>query len=87
MEIAQLLLLNAGVSVALFIALWLYSIRIQDPSFIDSWWPLGMVVMAWTSYLITGGRGPHAALLTGLCAIWGMRLGVYLLWRWRKHGA
>ena len=45
MEIAQLLLLNAGVSIALFIGLWLYSIRIKDPSFIDSWWPLGMVVM------------------------------------------
>ena len=86
MDITQLLVLNAGVSIALFIGLWLYSIRIQDPSFIDSWWPLGMVVMALTSYLITGGRGPHAALLTVLCAVWGLRLGIYLLWRWRKHG-
>ena len=87
MEIANLLALNAAISIALFIGLWLFSIRIQDPSFIDSWWPLGMVVMAVTSYAITGGRGPHALALTLLCAVWGLRLGIYLLWRWRKHGA
>ena len=87
MEILTLLTLNAAIAVALFIGLWLISIRIQDPSFIDSWWPLGMVVMAVTSYAITGGRGPHALALTLLCAVWGLRLGIYLLWRWRKHGA
>jgi steroid 5-alpha reductase family enzyme len=25
-------------------------------------------------------------LLVGLCAAWGLRLGLYLLWRWMHHG-
>ena len=86
MAIVYLLLVNAGVSALCFIGLWLYSIRIKDPSFIDSWWPLGMVVMAVTSFLWTGSRGPHAWALTVICAVWGLRLGLYLLWRWRKDG-
>jgi len=86
MQIVQLLAINAAVSAALFIALWLINVRIKDPSFIDSWWALGMVVMALTSFAVTGGGDPHRLALTVLCAAWGLRLGVYLLWRWRKHG-
>jgi len=86
MPIVQLLAINAAISVALFIVLWLINVRIKDPSFIDSWWALGMVVMAATSFAITGGGDPHRLTLTILCSIWGLRLGGYLLWRWRKQG-
>lgn len=86
MDIVQLLLLNAAVSVALFLGLWAINVAIKDPSFIDSWWALGMVVMAITSFAITGGGDPHRLALTVLCTVWGLRLGVYLLMRWRQHG-
>jgi steroid 5-alpha reductase family enzyme len=86
MQIVELLAENAAISAVLFIALWLFNVRIKDPSFIDSWWALGMVVMAWTSFVLTGGGDPHRLALTVLCSLWGLRLGVYLLWRWRKHG-
>ena len=86
MDIVQLLAVNAGVSAVCFLILWLISVRLRDPSFVDSWWALGMVVMAVTSFVWTGSRGPHALLLTGLCATWGLRLGFYLLWRWRRDG-
>ena len=86
MQIVQLLALNAAVSVALFIALWLFNLRTKDPSFIDSWWALGMVVMAWTSFAFSGGGDRHRVALTLLCSVWGLRLGGYLLWRWRKQG-
>lgn len=86
MTIAQLLGVNILVVAACFTGLWLLSIRLKDPSFVDSWWALGMVVLAWTSFLFTGNSGPHALALTLLCTVWGLRLGVYLLWRWRKHG-
>jgi hypothetical protein len=33
------------------------------------------------------GSTPHGALLTSLCTLWAARLGGYLFWRWRKHGA
>ncbi|HEX5377089.1 MAG TPA: DUF1295 domain-containing protein [Phenylobacterium sp.] len=87
MQILELLALNALFSVGLFLGLWLINVAIKDPSFIDSWWALGMVVIAITSFLITGGGDLHRTVLTGLCTIWGLRLGFYLLWRWRQHGA
>ncbi len=86
MQIVNLLALNAAVSVVLFIVLWLYNLRTKDPSFIDSWWALGMVVMAVSTFLIEGGGDPHRLALTVLCTIWGLRLGLYLIWRWRKQG-
>jgi len=86
MEYAQLLLQNLALSAALFVLLWLINLLTRDPSFIDSWWPIGMVVTAWATYAFVGHTGAHATLLTILCTIWGLRLGLYLLWRWRKHG-
>ncbi len=86
MPIAELLLINAVLSAGLFLGLWMINVAIKDPSFIDSWWALGMVVIAITSYAVTGG-GDHRLALTVLCSVWGLRLGLYLLWRWRKHGA
>lgn len=86
MEIAQLLIPNLLLSASLFVLLWVVNLQIKDPSFIDSWWPIGMVVLAWLSLVSTGQGGRHALLLTGLCTLWGVRLGVYLFWRWRTHG-
>ncbi|MBC7770384.1 MAG: DUF1295 domain-containing protein [Phycisphaerales bacterium] len=75
------------VSAACFLALWLISLRINDPSFVDSWWALGIVVLVWATYMQIVEPGPHATALLLLGTAWGLRLGVYLLWRWRKHGA
>lgn len=86
MDVTQILVVNAAVVGACFLVLWLISIRLKDPSFVDSWWALGMVVITWTTFLFTGGRGPHASALTILCTIWGLRLGLYLFRRWRKDG-
>jgi steroid 5-alpha reductase family enzyme len=87
--VIQLLLplaINAAVSAAAFGVLWLLNLRTRDPSFIDSWWALGLVLTAVVTLAVTGGGDPHRWLLTGLCAVWGLRLGAYLLWRWRRHG-
>ena len=87
MDVVTILLANIAVTTACFFVLWRIAIHLKDPSFIDSWWALGMVVTALVSFALRGGQGLHAALLAGLCAAWGLRLGLYLLWRWRKHGA
>ena len=86
MDIAELLLMNAVITAACFFVLWRIAVIIRDPSFVDSWWALGMVVIAFASLDITHGPKPHGLILTGLCAAWGVRLGSYLLWRWRKQG-
>ncbi|KSB88129.1 hypothetical protein AS593_15725 [Caulobacter vibrioides] len=82
----QILLVDAAASAAAFLALWLVGLRLRDVSFIDAWWGLGMALIAWTAFL-QGPPTPRGMLLTGLCTLWAVRLGGYLLWRWRKHGA
>ena len=86
MIIAALLVVNAIVTALCFIALWLISLRLKDVSFIDAWWALGLVVIAGVSFMNSPPGAPHAILLTALCTIWGLRLGGYLLWRWRQQG-
>jgi len=86
MALIEFLGVNALILGVCIIGLWLLSIRLKDVSFIDSWWPMGMVVVAWVSFLQSNDPSPRRLLLVGLCTLWGGRLGGYLLWRWRKHG-
>lgn len=85
-EVLFLILANLILSLALFLILWGVSIAIRDPSFVDSWWGFGVVVLAWASYLQPDDKSPHGLLLAALATAWGLRLGLFLLWRWRKHG-
>ena len=86
MNAMTLLAANAAVLVALFVALWLICLKTRDVTPVDSVWALGMVAMAGVTWLQAGGDGARKNLLLGLCALWGVRLGGYLLWRWRDHG-
>jgi steroid 5-alpha reductase family enzyme len=63
-----------------------FSFRSKDPSYIDALWGYGFVVVAVAAALQTDGDRGRKALLVGLTAAWGLRLGTYLLWRWRKNG-
>jgi steroid 5-alpha reductase family enzyme len=80
-----LLAVNAAVSAVAFVGLWLIGLRLKDVSFIDSWWGVGMALIAWTTWLQSGAT-PHGTLLTLLCTVWALRLGGYLLWRWHTNG-
>ncbi|MGZ5931676.1 MAG: DUF1295 domain-containing protein [Rhizomicrobium sp.] len=84
--IAMLLLQNALIVAVCFAILWRIALRIRDVSFVDAWWALGMVVLAWSSFFGTGAASPRKLLLLVLCSAWGLRLGFYLLWRWRRNG-
>ncbi|MGE0740030.1 MAG: DUF1295 domain-containing protein [Hyphomonadaceae bacterium] len=77
---------NLAISAAFFAALWLISLRLKDPSFIDAWWALGVIVLSWSTFAQLEAPGPHATALTLLSTAWALRLGVYLIWRWRKNG-
>lgn len=86
MTVAELLAGNALILAALFVLLWLVTLRTRDVTPVDSVWAIGMVVMAVASFARADGNVGRKALLLGLCAVWGLRLGGYLLWRWRQHG-
>lgn len=85
-EALPIILTNLIVAGVCFTALWLISIPLKDPSYIDSWWALGVVVLAWSTFVQLTDPGPHAVALLFLASAWGLRLGVYLFWRWAKHG-
>jgi steroid 5-alpha reductase family enzyme len=85
-DLPHILLVDVALSCALFIALWITAIVIRDPSFIDAWWALGVVVLALATFAQLPEHTTHALILTGLASLWGLRLGTYLFWRWRKQG-
>ncbi len=86
-EALPILLTNLAVSGICFAALWLISIPLKDPSYVDSWWGAGVVVLAWSTYAQFEVPSPHATALLFLASAWGLRLAVYLFWRWRNSGA
>lgn len=86
MSVAAVLATNAAVLVLLFVLAWLACLKMRDVTPVDSLWALGMVAMAASTFVRTGGDATRKGLLLGLCALWGVRLGGYLLWRWRRQG-
>jgi steroid 5-alpha reductase family enzyme len=87
MTIISILATNALLLVALFFVLWLITLQTRDVTPVDSVWALGMVVLGWSTYAQSGGDATRKLLMMTLCTVWGVRLGGYLLWRWRQHGA
>jgi steroid 5-alpha reductase family enzyme len=81
-----ILAVNLAVAVASFLLLWAICLKLRDVTPVDSYWAFGMVVIAVSTFLQTDGSPPRKALLLGLCALWGLRLGGHLLARWRSHG-
>lgn len=82
----QILAVNALVLVVLFLVLWRIAVWIGDVTFVDGVWAFGMVAMAASTFVQVRQPTDRRLLLLGLCALWGLRLGGYLTWRWRSHG-
>lgn len=86
MSVLSILAANALFLIASFILLWLICLKTRDVTPVDSVWALGMVALAVTTFYLTGEPTTRKWILLGLCAAWGLRLGGYMLWRWRDHG-
>lgn len=72
-----------GVVMALTLAI---SLRTKNWSVIDTFWGLGFVAVAVSSFLVSTGHGDTGRRLVALLvpAVWGLRLAGYL--HWRNHG-
>lgn len=64
---------------ALMILVWLLSIRLHDVSIVDIVWGPSFLLSALLVLLET--RGQRQWIITGLIAIWALRLAMYLAWR------
>jgi steroid 5-alpha reductase family enzyme len=86
MHVLTVLLVDAAVSIVAFAILGFICVRMKDVTVVDSFWALGMVVLALAAFVQSPGASPRRLLLLGLCAVWGLRLAGYLVWRWRTRG-
>jgi steroid 5-alpha reductase family enzyme len=59
----------------------------RDASVIDLWWGPGIAWLAFaTAWVFPDGDPARRQLVLGLSTVWGLRLGIHLLWRSRGAG-
>ncbi len=85
-DFVSTMLINATALLAVILALWAYSVKIRDVSFIDAFWAFGMVLLAWATWAQSSAPDARSQLLLGLTSLWGLRLTFHLWTRWRAHG-
>jgi steroid 5-alpha reductase family enzyme len=73
-----------AVGAAAMLALWGVSLVRRNVSIVDVWWGPGFALLAAVSFVLAPAPGPRGALLLGLVALWGLRLGLHLFVR--NHG-
>lgn len=76
-----LLMTTFSAVLAFLLVAWGVSLIRKDASIVDAFWGPGFVLVAAVAYFTTDGFEPRRLLVLGLTSLWGLRLGVYLLWR------
>jgi steroid 5-alpha reductase family enzyme len=71
--------------VVLFVLLWALSVRLRDVSIVDAFWGPSFVLVAAVVALTGSGDTGVRWLLLGMTALWGFRLGGFLLARFLRH--
>jgi steroid 5-alpha reductase family enzyme len=74
-----LLLTGALVASLSMLALWLLQMRIHDASHVDAAWALLIAACGVLYALLADGSGAMRVLAALLAGLWGLRLGLYLL--------
>jgi steroid 5-alpha reductase family enzyme len=101
MALLQLYAVSALAILCLMTVLWIASLLLCNSSIVDVFWGPGFVLVNWTAFaLAPGGFSGRKWLTSALITVWGLRLGLYILWRnrgkpedfryrkWREdHGA
>lgn len=75
----------AAAVVALFLAVWVVSLRIEDVGIVDTFWGLSFVLVALVIAATGDGDTDLRWLLLAMTAIWGARLAAFLFLRFRRH--
>lgn len=70
-------------TLALALPVWALSVVLRDVSIVDITWGLLVLTPVAVTVALHPPGGPRTALVLALCAIWALRLGVYIAWRHR----
>jgi len=82
----SILLSNLLIVLLLMLVAWGVSLAKKDAGVADSFWGLGFVLVAWTTFAWADGYVLRKWLLTVLTTIWGLRLAVHITRRnWGKE--
>ncbi|MFP3896490.1 MAG: DUF1295 domain-containing protein [Anaerolineales bacterium] len=86
MTFLEIYSIGALAILGLMTALWLISLILKDASIVDIFWGPGFVMACWIYFSLTpNGFLPRKRLISTLVTIWGLRLGLYILYRnWGK---
>lgn len=78
--------LTAVLAFAMMTALWPLSVRLHDVSIVDIFWAPAFALLAWSYVLVPPPFGPRGWIALALVTVWGLRLGLHMLARWRRLG-
>lgn len=84
--IAQALIINAAIVLALALVCWGISLKTGDVSFVDAVWGAAMALLALLSMAQAHELGPLAWLIAAMVVIWGVRLALHMLRRYWRNG-
>ncbi len=84
MPLTFYLLANLAAVGLMMLGAWLVSLKLRSVSFIDVFWGLGFVLIAWVSLLLSPADSARAVLLVALTTLWGLRLALHI--GIRNHG-
>ena len=70
---SMMLGLDLAMVLAMMVLLWLVALKIDDVSFIDAVWGLGMSAVTLFAWWQTGFAGGRAALIAAMAILWGLR--------------
>ena len=84
-EFIHLFLLILSGYTLLMVTAWVFAWRLQFFSLVDAVWALGIGVGSALIQLTMGEISPRSLVAAALSLFWGLRLGIYLSIRLKKH--
>ena len=75
----QLGLIGAASVAALMLVLWLIHLRTGNAAIVDAGWAGGLAILGVLDAALGGGFWLRSLIIGTMAAIWGLRLGLYLL--------
>lgn len=79
-------ILTALLALGMMTALWPLSMRLRDVSIVDILWAPAFAILGWSYVFLPPTLGLRGWLALILITVWGVRLGVHILARWRRLG-
>ena len=82
------LAVTAGLVAVLMLATFGYAMQTRVHAIMDTFWPLGFVLIAGVSFLLSAGSGVagRRVLMLVVTTVWGLRLGAHIYTRNRGQG-